>query len=846
LEEIRGNMGVKCPACDTYNTQDSQFCKNCAVPLSSAEDAEITRTKTLEATLEELTSGSTFANRYQIIEELGKGGMGKVYRARDKKLNEEVALKLLKPEIASDEKTVERFRNELRLARKISHRNVGRMYEFMEYMGVHYITMEYVPGQDLRSLIRQTGKLTTETAISIAKEVCEGLSEAHRLGVVHRDLKPSNILIDKQGDAKIMDFGIARSLKSKGITGTRHMIGTPEYMSPEQVDADDDIDQRSDIYSLGVILYEMLTGRVPFGGDTPLSVAYKHKNKKPPNPREFNTQITDELSVLILKCLEKNKDARYQSAGEVRSLLEGIEKGLLIPVIISPQKKPLTSKEITVQFRLKKFFIPIAVIILLAIGAIAVWQLFLKKSAAPLSSGKPIIAVLPFSDLSPQKDQEYFCDGMTDEIITKLSRLQEWKVMNKTSVMQYKNTDKNIKDIGRELGVTSILEGSIRKEEDNIRITAQLISVEDGFHLWSEIYDRKLERIFAIQNDIAENIVSALKQKLTPEEKERLQKKTTENIEAYNLYLQGRYFWGQRTKVAMPKSVKLFNQAIEIDPNYALAYSGLADCYIAGGGRHLDLSAKEAYARAREAAQKALELDETLAEAHNSLAGVLTSYFWYWERAENEFIRAIELNPSYATARIWYAEHLYSIGRHDVSIQQARLALELDPLSSMISTALGVSLYFGGEYDQAIQQYQRTLTVTPNFQRAIYWLGFGYIKKEMYREGLEQFKLVFDLSGDSVDLAALGYAYAVAGQRNEAEEVLHQLEELVTQRYVSPVDLAMLHVGLDNNEQAIEYLEKAYEEHADRMSWIKVNPVFDPLRSDPRFQAILQRMNFPE
>ncbi|MGB3861399.1 MAG: protein kinase [Candidatus Aminicenantaceae bacterium] len=839
-------MSVKCPACDTCNTQDSQFCKNCAAPLSSAEEADITRTKTLEAALEELTSGSTFANRYQIIEELGKGGMGKVYRALDKKLNEEVALKLLKPEIASDEKTVERFRNELRLARKISHRNVGRMYELMEYMGVHYITMEYVPGQDLRSLIRQTGKLTTETALSIAKEVCEGLSEAHRLGVVHRDLKPSNILVDRQGDAKIMDFGIARSLKSKGITGTRHMIGTPEYMSPEQVDADDDIDQRSDIYSLGVILYEMLTGRVPFGGDTPLSVAYKHKNKKPPNPREFNAQITDELSVLVLKCLEKDKEARYQSAGEVRSLLEGIEKGLLISVIISPQKKPLTSKEITVQFRFKRFFIPIALIILLTIGAIAVWQLFQKKSAASLSSRKPIIAVLPFSDLSPQKDQAYFCDGMTDEIITKLSRLQEWKVMNKTSVMQYKNTDKNIKDIGRELGVTSILEGSIRKEEDNIRITAQLISVEDGFHLWSEIYDRKLERIFAIQNDIAENIVDALKQKLTPEEKQRLQKKTTENIEAYNLYLQGRYYWGQRTREAMPKSVEQFHKAIEIDPNYALAYSGLADCYIAGGGRHLDLSAEEAYAKAREAAQKALELDETLAEAHNSLAGVLTSYFWFWERAENEFIRAIELNPSYATARIWYAEHLYSIGRHDVSIQQARLALELDPLSSMISTALGVSLYFGGEYDQAIQQYQRTLTVTPNFQRAIYWLGFGYIKKEMYREGIEQFKLVFDLSGDSVDLAALGYAYAVAGQRNEAEEVLRQLEKLATQRYVSPVDLAMLHVGLDNNEQAIEYLEIAYEEHADRMSWIKVNPVFDPLRSDPRFQAILQRMNFPE
>ena len=404
-------MAIECPKCNTENTPDSEFCKKCATPLPSSK--EIPVTETLETPAEELTTGSIFAGRYQIIEELGKGGMGKVYKAIDKKLNEEVALKLIKPEIASDKKTLERFSNELKFARKIAHKNVGRMYELMEEKGTHFITMEYVPGQDLRGLIRQTGQLTVGTAVSIAKQVSEGLTEAHRLGVIHRDLKPQNIMIDKEGNARIMDFGIARSVSGKGITGAGVMVGTPEYMSPEQVESKE-TDQRSDIYSLGVILYEMVTGRVPFEGDTPLSVAVKHKTEVPPDPKQVNTQIPEDLSHLILNCLEKNKEKRYQSAGEVRSELKKIEKGIPTTEKIIPKRKPITSKEITVTFGLKKLFIPAFAVIALVIAALIIIQILPKEKTAPIPSDKPSIAVLPFVDLSLKKDQEYLCDGMTD------------------------------------------------------------------------------------------------------------------------------------------------------------------------------------------------------------------------------------------------------------------------------------------------------------------------------------------------------------------------------------------------------------------------------------------------
>jgi serine/threonine protein kinase len=463
----KGTMAIKCPRCDFNNPDDTLYCGKCAAPLRPSQDIDIT--ETIEAPKEELTTGSTFAGRYQIIEELGRGGMGRVYKATDTKINEKVALKLIKPEIASDKKTLERFGNELRIARKIVHKNVGRMYDINEEKGAHYITMEYVSGQDLKGFIRQSRQMGVGTAISIIKQVCEGLSEAHKIGVIHRDLKPSNILIDREGNVRIMDFGIARSLKEKGITGAGVIIGTPEYMSPEQAEAKG-VDRRSDIYSLGVILYEMLTGRVPFEGDTALSIAMKHKGEAPIDPKEYNAQIPDDLSKLILKCLEKDKGGRFQSAGEIQSELENIEKGIPTADRAILRRKPLTSKEITVTFGLKKLLVPALVIAGVVIFIVIILQLLPQKEAPAPELDQASIAVLPFIDLSSQKDQEILCDGMTAEIITKLSGIQGWKVMNTASVMRYKNTERDVKDIGQELDVSTILLGSVRKEADDLRV----------------------------------------------------------------------------------------------------------------------------------------------------------------------------------------------------------------------------------------------------------------------------------------------------------------------------------------------------------------------------------------
>ncbi len=654
--------------------------------------------------------------------------------------------------------------------------------------------MEYVPGQDLKGLIRQSKQLTTRTTISIAKQICEGLTEAHRLGVVHRDLKPQNIMVDKEGNVRIMDFGIARSLKEKGITGEGVMIGTPEYMSPEQVEGSE-ADQRSDIYALGVILYEMLTGKVPFKGDSPLSIAIRQKSETPKDPRDFNPQIPKDLARLILTCIEKDKEKRYAKAEEVLSALSKIEIGEL--------RESKTGK--------------------------IKWQ--------------NSIAVMPFADLSQQKDQEYFCDGMAEELINSLTKIKDLRVVARTSAFSFKGKETDVREIGKKLNVNTILEGSVRKAGNRLRITAQLINVADGYHLWSERYDRDIEDVFAIQDEISLAIVDNLKLRLLKEEKVNLLKRYTDNLEAYQLYLKGRYFWNKRFEIGLKKGLEYFQQAIERDPGYTLAYSGLTDCYnlLSWYG---DFPQKKSYQKGKEAALKALEIDDMLSEAHASMGFNKMLYDWDWASAEKEFKRAIELNPKYSTAHHWYAFYLFFRVRFDEAIAEMEKALELDPFSLIINCDFGWVLYYARHYDRSIEALQKTLEMDPNFVSAHSFLGRVYLQKSMYKEALLEFQKEKDPSrGWMQNVETLfGIAYMRMSKKKKAQQILDDMTERTKQEYVSPYHIALLCITLGKNDLGFEWLDRAYKERDHWLLYLNAEPMFDTVRKDPRFTKLLKKI----
>jgi serine/threonine protein kinase/Tfp pilus assembly protein PilF len=799
-------------------------------------------TETLLTPVCDRTTGSTFAGRYQVIEELGHGGMGRVYKVFDTKIKEKVALKFIKPEVASDKGTIERFSNEIRLARRIRHKNVCGMFDFGEAEGAHFITMEYVHGEDLKSLIHMSGSLSLGMLLSVGKQVCEGLAEAHGLGVIHRDLKPQNIMIDKNGNAKIMDFGIARSVKDKGMTGPGVMIGTPEYMSPEQSEATE-VDHRSDVYSLGVVLYEMATSHVPFEGETVLSIAMKHKGEVPRNPKQLNASLPDDLSNVILKCLEKDKDKRYQNAADVHSELEKIEKGLPITERFVLDRKPMTSKEITAKIRIKKLIPPVLTGAVIGLAALAYWQFIPKKQAPPMPARKSSIAVLSFADLSHSKNNEYLCDGISETLINALTNIEGLWVPATTSAFFFKGKAQDIREIGQKLGVDNVLEGSVQVAGDNLRVTARISNIQTGRQVWSDIFNRKMADIFAIQDDIAKAIVTALKIKLLGEKGAPLIKKHTQNYEAYRLYLHGLNSWNKRGEANLINSVEYFEKAIALDPNYALAYAGVADAFSILGNNAL-WPAEKAYPKAKAAALKALEIDNGLAEAHTSLAAIMQDYDWDFVGAEKEFIVAIALAPGYATAHHWYALFLLTSGHHEEAIREINIARNLDPLSPRISANVGLVHYLARQYSQAIEELNKALE-EGLISGALYaYIGWAYEAVGNYGEAVQSYLQNVKLSGNSEARDnGIACCYALMGRREEASKILNNIIEYSKVNYESSVNIAEVFACLGETNQVFAWLETALMKRDPNLIFYpKYHHRFDPIRSDPRYEALLHKV----
>ena len=689
---------MKCPKCRLENPETSRFCADCGTQLipgrepNSAETAIVSPksapTETLQAPIKELTTGSTFAGRYQIIEELGKGGMGRVYKVHDSELKEKIALKLLKPEIGIDEEMIERFRNELKLARKISQRNVCRMHDLNREEGAYYITMEYVHGEDLKRLIRKVGQMSAGKTISIAKQVCEGLAEAHSLGIVHRDLKPQNIMVDEAGNAKIMDFGIARSLKVKGITGAGVMIGTPEYMSPEQVEGKD-VDQRSDIYSLGIILYEMVTGRVPFEGDTPFTIGVKHKSEIPKNPKEFNAQIPEDLSRLILRCLEKDKEKRYQRAEEVLADLDKIEKGIPTAERIIPKKERLTSREITVKFSVKKLFIPALFLFALIAVGIILWRVLPAKKPAPppSASGQPTLAVLYFENKSGDPKLDNWRDGLTELLIEALqsrylrvvSGDQLYTILKRLGLADArKYSSEDIEKIAAQTRATHVLRGSYIKAGESFVITAGLQKPGTGESptpLRLEARDEK--EIIAKVDELARQVKEGLN--LTPAQiasdiEKEAGKITTSSPEALKYYIEGRRL---QENVENEKSIAYMEKAVTIDPEFAMAYRSMGVAHSMLG--HM--------AEARNYYKKAFDLSDRLPENER----LLIEAIWL-DVGEENFAKAIDvlerlvkIYPGHMLGHSWLAGNYSSAGNFDKAIEHSEYVVQNEETADQVA-----------------------------------------------------------------------------------------------------------------------------------------------------------------
>jgi eukaryotic-like serine/threonine-protein kinase len=784
---------------------------------------------------------------YRIVEKIGEGGMGVVYRARDERLDRDLALKVLPVDMLADEAARKRFRKEAVALSKLNHPNIETAYDFDTQDGVDFLAMEYIPGATLSERL-VAGALPENEVLTLGVQVVAALEAAHEQGVVHRDLKPGNILVTPRGQAKVLDFGLAKLLRPESEISTADVMGTTvgaagtlPYMSPEQLRGKA-VDARTDIYALGVVFYEMATGRRPFEERLATAMTDDILHKPPPPPGRLKPELSPRLEEIILKCLEKDPENRYQSAKEIAVDLRRLSPSISVAVV-QPSHAATIRRKLVKVAKIAGAAVAVFVLFLIGLNVRKLRERLLGRATLPRIES---LAVLPLANLSNDPQQDYFADGMTEAVITNLARIRALRVISRTSVLQYKDVKKPLPEIARELGIEAAIEGSVQRLGDRVRITVELIYAPKDRLMWTETYDRDLRDVLALQNEIAQAIAGEIRIQLTPQEQAHLASAHPVNTQALEAYLKGRFFWNKRTEEGFQRALEYFQEAIKIDGAYAQAYSGLSDTYTLLPDYDL-LPPEKAYPRAKAAALKALELDETLAEAHTSLAAVLQDYDWDWLGTEREYKRAIELNPNYETAHQWYSSLLSSLGRHEEALAEIKKARELAPTSLRINTDMGWVLYETRLYDDAIAKAQGTLELDPDFAPAHSLLGWAFLREGRYEEAITELQKVTALSKyNATNLSAIAYAYSMAGQRVAALKTLHQLKHDSEHGSAPWYQTAVVYVGLGEKEQALESLEKAYAERNKWLVFLKVEPSFDPLRSEPRFKSLLQQMNLRE
>jgi serine/threonine protein kinase/Tfp pilus assembly protein PilF len=809
-------MEVKCPNCDTVNPSDSKFCKECAASLVSAEDISVLPTKTLKIPIQELSRGRTFAGRYEIIEELGKGGMGQVYRVFDKKIEEEVTLKLIKPEIASDKRTIERFRNELKLARKITHKNICRMYDLNEEEGIPYITMEYIPGENLKSMIAMTDKLSAGTAVKIAKQICEGLAEAHRLGVVHRDLKPSNIMIDKEGNVRILDFGIARSHKTKRTTIVGAIIGTPEYMSPEQAETKA-ADHRSDIYSLGVVLFEMVTGRIPFKGETPLGIAMKHKGEKPPNPRKLNPQIPESLSQVILKCLKKKKEERYQRAEDLLSELIKVEEGIPTTERGVPKKMPSTLKKITATLGKKKNFVPILALIVILALTVIIWRIIpIKKEVLPPKIENSL-AIISFENQTGDRAYDYLQKAVPNLLITNLENtgffyVATWERMHDLLEQMGKDDVELIdRDLGFEVcrreGIEAIVLGSFVKAGDMFATDVKVLDVGSKKIIKSatskgegvrSILERQIDEL---SKEIFQGIGIAKQESEASQMK--IAEVTTASMAAYENFLEGRDCFH---KFYMEDARDFLEKAIKIDPDFAVAYLYLARTY---QWLNDPKAQDEAYERAWDLSDRASEKERLYIQAAYVLdvEGDAEKSFLIHQEIARKYPR--EKSVHYHMATHYRGQNVW-----DEAIKEYKIALELDPKYGTAMNDLAYTYLIIGDYENAIEYFKKYAFAYPEDANPHDSLAEAYLRKGNLDEAIASYKKALEIKPDFGSDSSIGYIYAL---KEDFQEALGWYDQFI-ERAASPgrkvwghMDKSLVQSFRGEIKNSLESLESAFE-----------------------------------